>query len=314
MKKKYAETDYVYANARIHYNEGFLLNEDKYKRLASCTNLEDFKTALHDYGYETKENTDIYFAIEKKLEDNFNFASSLIQNGHVLDVMKLPYDCNNIKSAIKCQLTTGFDFKYLYSNCGTVSYEKCLDASINDDYSAFYPNMEKACKNIKNIYAETQDPQLIDLKIDVACFKDMYEIAKNSGEQKVLEYVKDRIDIINVKNAIRVAEMMKDDDFANSIFIPNGDIDKKTIDSIRKDIDNVSLILNHTKFEQVIQNTPRDFTHIENVFEKYLEEKIAIYKNTMFGIEPILRYMVACEYESKRVRTILSSVFSKMIS
>lgn len=312
MKKKYSDTEYVYANARIHYAEGNLLTEEKYKKLDTCESTEEFRQILFECGYETKKY-DIFTSVEKKLEENFDFASSLIKNSEILHIMRLPYECNNIKGAMKCSLVKGFDYENIFSACGISTLEQCEKAVKDNDYSFLYPHMKEACKGLIEKYAETKDPQMIDIPLDVACLEDMYDIAKDSKEKNLLAYVKDRIDILNVKNAIRLAEMMKDDDFADKVYIKNGDIDKKVIDEIREDVGNLSVCVKNTKFENLLQNTPKGFSDLERKFEYYLDNEMDKYRMSMFGCEPVLRYMYVCETESRRIRTLFSSLSSRLI-
>ena len=311
--KKYSDTEYVYANARIHYVENFLISEEKYNKLEQSKNLDEFYSTLYECGYDTKQNKDIFTLVEDVLAERFSFALSLIKNKEILYSIVLPYDCNNIKAAIKCSLTTGFDFANIYSKCGLVSMEDCLKSVRDNKYDNYYPNTKKACEKALELYAETNDPQMIDIPIDAACFRDMYDIAKSSKEKDIISYVKDRIDVVNIKNALRLGEMMKDDDFASKIFIENGDISKKVFDDVRKDVGNVYVYLKNTKLYNTLLNVPNDFASIERKFEIYLDEKMDVFKGSMFGPSPILRYMVFSEREAKKIRMIYSNVVAKSI-
>lgn len=128
---------------------------------------------------------------------------------------------------MKCEFVRGFDFAALYSSCGTLDEKQVSDAVRNRDFSAFPENMAKAAPEAIREYSETSDPQLIDLILDRACLADMLSVARGYKDEVISDYVKNRIDMMNILTALRVLRMGKDSKFFDFASSEGGYIDKK---------------------------------------------------------------------------------------
>ncbi len=312
MKKKIKtipETEYVYAAARIHVHDMTLLNRDSFVRMANCQDIDSLIRLISEAGYEVK-GKDIFSSLEEKLYEDYKLCFEIVPDKKVFEFLKYPYDCNNIKSAIKCTFTPGFDYSSLHYKLGTLSEEEIMNCVKNSDFSLLPANMANACKDALKNYAETLDPQKIDLPIDSSCYIDMLNCASASGEKVMVEYVKDLIDSVNLVNAVRTAEMVRDNSFFEEIYIEGGDLSKETLDQIIGDVGTIAAQLKNTKFEQLFFSGFGSFSSAEKKLEDYRMEKISEYRHSVFGPSSILGYLVAREYETKNIRIISAGVMA----
>lgn len=303
------ETEYVYAAARIHVHDGSILNRDALVRLANSPDIDSLIALLGEAGYEVKDK-DIFSSLENRLYEDYKLAFEIVPDKSVFSLLKYPYDCNNIKTAIKCTFAAGFDYSSLHCKLGTLTEEEIVNCIKNSDYSLLPLNMAKACGEALKVYAETLDPQKIDLPIDNACYKDMYRCATLSGEKVMLEYVKDLIDSVNVVNAVRTAEMVRDNSFYEEIFIEGGDIPKDILKQLTDDPGNIAALMKKTKFENLFFSGFGSFSEAERKLDDYRMEKISEYRRSVFGPSSILGYLVAREYETKNIRIISAGVMA----
>ena len=303
------ETEYVYAAARIHTYDGSILNRDALVRMANSPDVDSLIRLLGEAGYEVKDK-DIFSSLENRLYEDYKLAFEIVPDNSVFSFLKYPYDCNNIKTAIKCTFTTGFDYSSLHCRLGTLTEEQINACIQNTDFSPLPMFMAKACKEALSAYAETNDPQKIDLPIDSACYQDMLSCANVSGEKVMLEYVKDLIDSVNIVNSVRTAEMVRDNSFFDEIYIEGGDIKKETLNQLTEDPGNIARLMRKTKFESLFFSGFGSFSSAEKKLDDYRMEKISEYRRSVFGPSSILGYLVAREYETKNIRIISAGVLA----
>lgn len=305
--KKLSETEYVYAAARIHSVDGALLGREKYAQLAAAPTSEAFSRMLGELGY--KVGGDVFSALEEKLADAFAFVSEIAPAPEVFGALRCPYDCNNLKAAIKCEFVSGFEYSSLYSPCGTVSEKAVLSAMKNRDFSAFRKNMGKAATEAIEEYSKTRDPQLIDIILDRACCADMSELAAKSGEESVIEYVRDRTDAINLHMALRVIRMGKDRAFFESACAPGGDIGEKALSAAveEKSEEMLSKAAENSIYAGLFPDGEfPSFAETERITDDAAAEKLKRYKHNVFGASPLLWYLCAWENEVKNIRMIIA--------
>lgn len=305
--KKLRETEYVYAAARIHTVDGALLGREKYSQLAAAPSEEAFLRILGELGYKT--DGDIFRALEEKLAEAFGFVADISPDPHVFDALRFPYDCCNLKAAIKCEFISGFDFSSLYSPSGTISEKDVASALKNRDFSVFPENMSKTAPCVIDEYAKTGDPQLIDLRLDAACCADMIKSAMESGESSLIGYVRDRADCVNLLTALRVIRMNKDEAFFSEAMVPGGSIGTDILKMSVSDGSEAELIraMKNTPYEGLLggEQFP-SFAETERIFDDRTAELIKKHRHDVFGAASLLWYLCASENEVKNIRMIIA--------
>lgn len=304
--KKIRETEYVYAAARVHSVDGALMGRDKYIRLAAAPGDEAFSRMLGEFGYDVSEG--VFPSLDKKTEGAYAFISEIAPEKKLFYALRYPYDCNNLKAAIKCEFVRGFDFSALYSPCGTVDEKKVADAVHNRDFSVFPINMAKAATEAINEYSETSDPQLIDLILDSACLADMLSVAREYKDEVVSDYVKNRIDMTNLLTALRVIRMGKDSKFFDSASSEGGYIKKKALsDAVSQGEEELFAVAKKSAFGKGLpQDGFPSFSETERIFDGTFAEICEKYKHSVFGSASLMWYLCAIENEVKNIRIIIA--------
>ena len=304
--KKIRETEYVYAAARVHSVDGALMGRDKYIRLAAAPGDEAFSRMLGEFGYDVSDG--VFPSLDKKTEGAYAFISDIVPDKKLFCILRYPYDCNNLKAAIKCEFVRGFDFAALYSSCGTLDEKQVSDAVRNRDFSAFPENMAKAAPEAIREYSETSDPQLIDLILDRACLADMLSVARGYKDEVISDYVKNRIDMMNILTALRVLRMGKDSKFLDFASSEGGYIDKKMLSTaVSQGEDELFVVTRKTAFGKGFSHEGfPSFSETERICDRTFAESCEKYKHSVFGSASLMWYLCAVENEVKNIRIIIA--------
>ena len=234
MSKNQIKTEYMYSTPRFRYAEGKMLTRDELYTLCEAQNTFEIADKLVAKGNDLKNSDGGYeldLIADKIFLDSFLFVSEVSETPLVYDIFKYPYDCHNLKSAIKCNIR-GVDPMPLMYSCGSVD-PVCAVNAINDGENSWYPqNMRDAITEASEAYAKTKNPQLIDIILDKACYADMLACAQSSGSEYLLSAVKTKIDISNILLCDRVMRMQGEytrEAVFNMAFIEGGDISRDTL-------------------------------------------------------------------------------------
>lgn len=304
--KKIRETEYVYAAARVHSVDSALMGRDKYIRLAAAPGEEAFSRMLGEFGYDVSEG--VFPSLEKKLYGAFKFISDIAPDPKLFFALRYPYDCNSIKAAIKCEFISGFDFSALYSPCGSISEKQILKAVNDRDFSVFPEHMAKAAGEALNEYTETSDPQLIDLYLDRACCEDMLSLANECRDEVIADYVKNRIDMMNILTALRIIRMGKDRSFFETAASEGGAVKKAAIAEAVSEGEEAlfALALKTMLGKKLPQDGFPSFSETERIMDAAFAEGCEKYKHSVFGSASLLWYLCATENEIKNIRIIIA--------
>lgn len=192
------------ASARAKALENKLLTKDKLDRLCDSKDTAEYGRILTEAGYDiAKDEGDYEMSLSQMLASTYETFSQLMEKFPEAEkVMKLPYDCHNIKTAVKCRFCDRRP-EELMCDTGSVKADTVLDAIKNHRFSYLPANMAEASKKAIEEYAAAPDPQNIDRLIDIACYEDMKESAEKSGFDFVKKYVSVLADLANITVTVR---------------------------------------------------------------------------------------------------------------
>lgn len=223
MKKKYNADDYIYASARVRALEGGIIGAERCARLAEVKNAAEFFRALEEYGIhsgsraaeggatpEAAALAGLEDSLTGILSEAFALAASITPQPRLFDFFRYPYDCHNIKSALKSALRSTEPDSLLFP-FGTIPPETVIKLASERDHAAareFLPEfMAAALEEAAELYAKTGDPQLIDVTLDRACYRDMSALATFFGCLFFSRLVSVKEDTTNLLTAVRMLRM-----------------------------------------------------------------------------------------------------------
>lgn len=317
------DTQYAYASARIRAVEKNLLDSSKINRMVEAKNPGEAFKIIQDAGYgDASESTDVHgyeLLLREEIKKTYTFLKEIAPESEIFDLFLQRNDYHNIKVLLKSEFMGKAEEEELLMDIGIIPVSK-LKVMIKDrNFSGLPSVMKKAIGETIDTYNRTSDPQIVDIILDKANYEQMAITAKSSGIQFVMELVQVFIDMINVKNFLRLKRMNQSWDFANKILIEGGRIGVKAyIEKLDAPIEAFSEMLQSTPYGSVLMEGLNEFqnkgsiTKLEKLTDDYITMFVKKAKLVFFGIEPLVAYLIAKENEIKIIRIIMVGKINKI--
>lgn len=291
-------SDYIFPCVIVRSKETDLLTHEEILKLTELHSVQDIMNvlALHGYGDGTElENPrDFEKILSDNLEETYKEVYSVISDESELNFLKYPNDYHNLKVLLKAEFL-GSDGSDLLMDSGSIPKDEITDMVRKRDFLGMTVEMRGAVEDAIEQFARSQDPQEIDIRLDRACYKDMYQAAEESGNEFLKGYVRMLIDTLNVNAYARLKEVGKPAAFFKRVFLEGGDLDES---GVEHEVANVITKVGRKGVEKYLEDERMDYV------------KDALY--VPFGIEPIVGYLRAKEAEVKDLRMILTGKVSGM--
>lgn len=308
--------NYLYAGARIRTLENATVGADRLERLLSCSSIADCVLRLEEWGVSVLRTPDGAFdreaTLEKRLSDAYAEVLSSPEDADFARIWLLPYDCCNIKSAIKCRKRGISCERMLIPVYGGIPTDTVRHAIEKHDYASLPASFATAAREAAEELAQTSDPRCVDRILDAACYAEMLRLAQKSGVSLAKRLVEKRIDLTNIMLALRACKMggacaMQTMD---AFFLPGGEITKKDLaEWMQAGADELIERLYYTpceQFSKLAQATDRSLAQLERVADDVLMELAREAKTIPFGAEVLIGFLIGREYEVKNLRILLA--------
>ena len=314
--KKYNSRDYLYICGLIKTKERYLLTQDKVEKMIESKNPDDALKVLYelDYGFPNDEIPAEGFEtlLSRELEYTFRLILSLAPEPEYFEVFLYTNDYHNVKSLLKAELL-GISAERLMASPAQIPEDELIAMVRDRDYSKMREHMAEGIRDALDKYSISRDPQMIDLILDQACYRDINKKVSEIDNKYIKEYMSLRIDTINLKSFVRIKAMGKSFKYYEKVFYEGGKIP-------------VSLFAEHyneppEKFEErlgefgmrtlfhegtLVANEIGSFAVFEKLCDNLLMDFIRETKHIAYGIQPLVNYIVAKKSELKSARIIMT--------
>ena len=158
-------TDYYYESARVRTLESMIVGKERLATLLETKTEEERIAILREAkvpvvtdegGMLLREET-----LLALLKSAYMELRELDPDGKAINLWLYPYDCNNIKAAIKAFLRK-IDPASMLFDFGTIPASDLVEALNTGNYEAL-GELGEAAKKAVSAYERTRDPQQIDL-------------------------------------------------------------------------------------------------------------------------------------------------------
>lgn len=315
MATRYKSTDYMFASAKLRALECRLITSEATERMLNTPDIEALLNMLENYGYEGISRASSAAARESvlisRLTQCYASAEQTSEGRKLIDFMRYPYDCNNLKVMIKCN-ARGISSDGLLTDVGNVCAKTVSDAFKSDDFSAFPSHMASAVSEAREALARSRDPQLTDLILDRACFADMLDNSCRYGIRLAERLVRTKIDLTNVISCARIIRMKLGNTAVglfDSAVLEGGLLDTDILRGVLgAELSELSERLEYTRYgglsAYIGANIPLSL--LERQADDILISVVKQAKTVPFGAEVIIGYAAAVEYEIKNIRILLA--------
>ncbi|MBE6557655.1 MAG: hypothetical protein E7661_01395 [Ruminococcaceae bacterium] len=323
--KKLQATEYMYASARIRAMENRLVGRERIDVLVEARSSEDVMNKLAEYGISPTEEEGsarvLGEAVSRKREEMllsllktaYDEVSASVPEPAVYAWFRYPYDCNNIKAVIKCQIR-GIDPSELLFDFGAVSAKATVEALTTDKYGVFPSAMAKAAAEAREAYAKSGDPQQIDAILDKACYEDMLAAVTASGCETMIGWVKAKVDLVNIMIALRIIRMNRGEMgkiFMNTSLLPGGSVPhsffEEVYDGGEEALWSGLAMGKYSRFVSAAEGTNNSLASIEKCADDHWTSLVREGAKVSFGAEVAGGYLVGVEVSVKNIRIILAA-------
>ena len=308
--------DYLFGSANIRTQESAIIGCERIERLLNTKTTDEAWTLLADWGIAIVRNSDGKPMREETLlgilKGTYERLIELAPDSDALRLWLYPYDCNNLKAAQKA-FVRGIDPTSMLFDFGTLPASAIVNMVEVGNYDGLPQNMQESAQAAMDEYAKTKNPQVIDLILDKACWRDMLAAAKTSGEAFVIRLVKTRIDLLNTMIALRILRM-KSGEVGKALFaeafLEGGNLGfERMADCMEKGEDSLLEYLRYSDYSVFAENFAKSDASLsaaEKLADNYWMSLILGNRFIPDGLEVMIAFLAAHEYEVKNLRILLS--------
>ncbi len=317
MSKNPQQTAYMYASARVRALEVGIVGKDRIEHLADAASMDELYARLEEYGVTLIKDERGSVKEEATLQGILNNAMREVAENapapELYDFMRYPYDCHNIKAAIKCYLRK-VDAHNMLFDLGSVAAKTVADMPKTQDFALLPTAMAQAAPLAMQAYVKTGNPRAIDLALDKACFADMLTCAKAGGEPYHIDLVRTQIDLVNIMICLRMIRMQAGEQgvlLLEQAMPEGGMLDKdKLIGLVTEGEQALIYYLAHSPYDKLanaLRESDGTAASAERLADDYRMAMIRNAKSTTFGAPVLSAYFYAAEYAVKNIRIIIAA-------
>ena len=311
--------NYLFGSARVRVLENGLIGKEKLERLLAAPGVERCADLLAEFGVDVKrdEQSGAFLREETllgRLRAAYAEVGATSENAAFARLFRWQYDCNNIKAAIKC-FKRGVDPDEMLFDFGNFDAKTVLSCVEKNDFEALGESFGSAAREATDTFAKTGNPQWVDLILDRACYAAMLSDARESGSDYVAELVRLKIDLTDLLTCVRLLRMKSGE--AGKMMLRDALIDGGTLETafFRKIYDEgedaLWAALSYSEFAAFVKEaggSEATLSAIERAADNFWMTSVRRAKMIPYGIEPMVAYLAATEYEVRNLRIVLAGV------
>ncbi len=310
--------DYIYGSANVRALEAGIIGRERIARLLEVKSTEDAYRMLSEFGIPLVTDPESGAVLREAtllgiLKNTYAHMAELAPQSDALSLWLCPYDCNNLKAAIKAS-ARGIDPSSMLFDFGSVPAEEIAEMAAHADFSKFPPSLCRAVEKAAAEFSKTKNPQVVDLILDRACYAEMSAAAIRSGNEYVLSLVKTKADLTNLMIVVRILRMKSGsagEALLEEALVEGGSLSREALlaffregeEKLWKQLRRNS---RYAALEQAVAATDGSLAALERVADDFLMEKIKTAKYCLGGVEIMVAFLLAHEYEVKNLRILLA--------
>lgn len=308
------DTRYSFAVARIRALESRMLDHSVITRLLKASGMDELLKIIMDteYGVILNEAANVPFesVLDNELNRIYMFIRSIDPDPEWTDLLRWRYDAHNLKVILKAGSSNEEALKNLITY-SLLDPQRMIHDIERGDYSCLPLPFKEAVERILNADAENNKMEdNIDFIIDRALYLYLSQETKRSGNEFLINLVVMIIDLINLRNFLRIRGSKNADNLFDRSFIPGGNIDKNRfhIYEERQPEEILEKIIGNSSYSELKPFFDSgDSSMIETGTDNFIISYLRQTRQRAFGVEPLIGYMLAKEFEIKNLRILYIS-------
>lgn len=317
-------TEYLYASARIRSMENRLVGRERTEILIESRTAGEVMDRLAEFGIKPAEEAEhlipageaVSAAREAMLlavlREAYTEVEAAVPDPALFRYFRYPYDCNNIKAALKCAIR-GIPAEDMLFDFGTVPADGVETLLREGKYESFPPHMAAAIPVARDAYDRTGDPRRIDTVLDNACYADMLAAAEETGDETLLLWVRTRIDLTNLVTTLRILRMgmgAAGEAFLSEALPTGGTLESSFFSKACAEGESYLWdSLSPTAYYRLaqVEGDPRPLSAVEKACDDLYMNLVREGARVPFGAPVAGGYLIGCETSVKNIRIILAA-------
>ena len=313
MANKIKDTDYLAISARVRAMETTLLTAERMERLLEARSDEEVSKLLQDCGYpelDAARPEAMDAALSQAREELLTDLGDGAPDPRYIDIFKLKYDYHNAKAILKAA-AMGTSPDRMLMDMGRIGAAELKTAVESGELDKLPGALPAAVAEAKSVLDTTRDPQLSDIVLDRWMYRDMAQVAEDTGSQFLRGYVETQIDAANLRALIRTLRMGKNADCLAGVLFESGTVEPAAIlAAANHPAGGLNEIYGPTRFAQAAEAGEAalkggSLTEFEKRCDDAVSDYLAGAQMIPFGEAPLLAYLAARETEYTNIRILL---------
>ncbi len=306
------QASYPYAVGRIRSLENGMLDTVKLKRIAAA-DLDEALKILLDSGYGAGAQGDEEKLIKAQLAETRKLVMAITPDAGLTGLFLLPIDAHNLKVLLKARLL-GVEAEDMLEEGGIFPVDILQKCVAEKSYYALPPALKKGLEDLERQMQRHVSPRQISAAVDVAVFAYIAEVIEEQDSDYAREYFSAMADLTNVRTLVRARVLGWDAEMLSPLVIPCGSIAKEHIvAALEAPNEQLVFKLNRGRHGKAIVDALDEYmvknsaVVLEKRMNAALMKVIRAAKNDIFGLGPVVGYLMGREAEAKALRLIFAA-------
>jgi V/A-type H+-transporting ATPase subunit C len=279
----------------------------------------DYESSMSNVG----EPADFETALNTERERVYSLIDELSLDPRLTEIFRARWDFHNLKVLLKSSylgesepttddalIDSGLiPIEELRSGIESEDERGSVDAGERGSEES---SIKNALQDAQAAYDEDRNPQMIDFVIDNHLQSFLYQRAADYPNAFVRGYFEAVADLTNIKSFIRIKMLGESVRLLDAVLLPYGSLDKEIYTSqLDETVENFAADLTSTPYAELAAEGIRRWSEehslaaYERLSDDYLINYIKPAKYIVFGVEPLIAYLLAKEHEMKLIRIIV---------
>ena len=312
-KKAIRDTDYLVISARVKALETGLLTGERMEQLLEAKTDEEAVKLLQEWGYpqlDAAHPDAMDAALANLREATMADLAEGMPDQRYLELFQIKYDYHNAKALLKAEVM-GVPADSMLMDMGRVPAADLETAVRERELEHLPETLASAVAEARQVLETTRDPQLSDIMLDRASYRDMADLAEATGSKFLQGYVSAQVDAVNLRTAVRTLRMGKGTDFLQGALLEGGDLSPDAVEKAAAGgAAGLRELYGTTRFRSAAEAGADALVGGPlTEFEKRCDDAVGGYlagaQYVPFGEAPLVGYLAAREMEYTNLRIIL---------
>ncbi|KPL18988.1 MAG: hypothetical protein AMJ92_05320 [candidate division Zixibacteria bacterium SM23_81] len=306
------DTRYAYAVGRVRALETKFLTKADFSRLLDAPDFPQALRLLAEMGYPvSEETTDYESVLMAEQREALLLLEKLSEDEELSTFFRQRYDYHNLKALLKGKHSQQ-DLEQAYIDMGLISLENLAQAVMGEETRALPERLARAMLAAEAAFAESRSPQDLDVAVDREQYSAMTEALRRMENHFLQTWMTWEVDLLNIKSFLRLRWLEESTRLMERDLLPGGSLDAGFFREIREEpLDTLSQTFMRTPYGKAIAEgisqlkVQKSFAALERSCDDLVIQLLKKSRETSFGVEPLVVYLLLKEFEIRAVRATL---------